>query len=111
MVDLCPHIMTWIPMGESTTEPGTGYEIPGVPGVPKAVACRFHLGGTKTFRNEDNTVVNQVGRIRVEVGSEMPPLRHLVSVTEVTESGEEIEHFKGRIQDIYHGQLKWRLDV
>ena len=98
-------------MGESTIEPGTGYEIPGVSGLPKSVACRFHLGGTKIFRNEDNTVINQVGMIRVEVGSEMPPLRHLVLVTEVAESGEVIEHFKGRIQDIYRGQLKWRLDV
>lgn len=94
--------MTWTPMSPSTTESGTGYEIPGIPLPQKSVACRFHLGGIKTFRNEDNAVVNQIGRIRVDLDSEMPNVGQLVIIQ---------GHFKGVIKGIFRGQLSWRLDV
>lgn len=121
-----PHIMTWHLPGTSTTEPGTGYEIPGVPGITKAVECRFYLGGIKEFKNEDNTVVQQRGKIRVDAGSELPEARQIVKIYEVsslevggsvvTVNGETVfvtgpVHFEGRIMDIYRGQLTWRLDV
>jgi hypothetical protein len=121
-----PHIMTWNLPGESTTEPGTGYEIPGVPGITKAVECRFYLGGLKEFKNEDNKVVQQKGKIRVDAGSELPLVGSKVKVYEVAEllSGDSVltvngatifvtgpVHFEGRIMDIYRGQLTWRLDV
>lgn len=35
--------MTWIPAGQSTTDPVTGYQIDGAPGNEKAVMCRCHL--------------------------------------------------------------------
>lgn len=126
MLSFRPHIMTWNLPGESTTEPGTGYEIPGVPGITKAVECRFYLGGIKEFKNEDNAVVRQKGKIRVDAGSELPILGQTVKVYEVsalqsggsvvTVNGETVfisgpVHFTGRIMDIYRGQLTWRLDV
>ena len=102
MLDFRPHIMTWTTRGESTTDPDTGYEIPGVPGETKSVPCRFHLGGIKEFRNEDNTVVQQKGRIRIDVGIEIPEIGQTVNV---------IGHFQGVIRDVFKGQLSWRLDV
>ena len=98
-------------MSPSTTEPGTGYEIPGIPLPPKSVACRFHLENIKEFKGEGGKTINQIGQIRVDIGSAMPILNQQVKITEATESGSVIDHFQGVIMDIYHGQLTWRLDV
>lgn len=68
----------------------------------KSVECHWHLGGTKEFRNEDNTVSKQLGRIRLDVGSELPEVGQMVEIE---------EHFKGIVRDIYKGQLSWRIDV
>lgn len=108
MVDFRPHIMSWTAMSPSTTEPGTGYEIPGVPGEPKAVACRYYDLGSKgkELRNEDNKVVLQKGKIRLDVGSEMPDQFQQISVTD---GGSVI--FEGRAMNIYRGQKTWRIDV
>jgi hypothetical protein len=102
LVDFRPHILTWAIMGESTFEPGTGYEIPGQTGEAVSIPCRFHLGGIKEFRNEDNTVVKQIGRIRVDKGSQMPVIGQTIDVP---------GHFNGQVRDIYKGQLSWRIDV
>ena len=107
-MDFRPHIMTWQTKGtDPVYEDGTGYEIsPGIPGETISIPCRFYLGGVKLLKNEDNEVTNQIGKIRVDVDSRLPELQGLVSVTEG-----ELVHFEGRIKDIYHGQLTWRLDV
>lgn len=124
-MDFRPHIMTWTPI-ESATEPGTGYEIPGVPGNPIAVLCRFYLGGIKEFRNEDNSVIRQKGRIRLDAGSHMPKVGEPVKVYEtepitiggniLVVGGQQVQvssivHFEGRIMDVFRGQLSWRCDV
>lgn len=94
--------MTWIPLGESTTDPDTGYEIPGTPGDEKSVPCRFRLEALKEFKGQDGKVTSQVGQIRVDVGSELPEVGQIVTIP---------GYFQGVIQDIYKGQLTWRLDV
>lgn len=104
-----PHIMTWTPMGESTLQPGTGYEIPGIPGEPISVPCRFHLGGSKTFKNEDSTEINQIGRIRLDAGGNMPKVRQIITVVDATD--DSIIHFTGPVMETYHGQETWRVEV
>jgi hypothetical protein len=103
MVEFRPHILEWTTASsEPAQDPLTGYPIPGTPGEARSVPCRFHLGGTKEFRNEDNTVVKQIGRIRVDEGSEMPVVGQVVTVP---------GHFTGQVKDVYKGQLSWRIDV
>ena len=125
-MDFRPHILTWTPLSPSTTEPGTGYEILGVPAEKIAVLCRFHLGGTKEYRNEDNAVILQKGSIRVDDGAALPPVNWPIQIYEtepvtiggnvIMVDGEEVQikrhvHFEGRVLDIFRGQLTWRLDV
>lgn len=88
-------------------EPGgvdatTGYPIPGTPGEARSVPCRFYLGGIKEFKNEDNSVSKQVGRIRLNVNSPMPVIGQVIDIP---------GHFNGQVRDIYRGQLTWRIDV
>lgn len=121
-----PHVMTWTPRAESTFEPGTNFEIPGIPLAPKAVECRFHLGGIKEFRNEDNVATLQKGSIRMDAYSELPGVGEPVKIYEVsllltggsvvTVTGDIVNiigtvHFEGRIMDVYRGQLTYRADV
>lgn len=95
--------MNWkTPGGDSTKNSITGDFIAGTPGIDKSVSCRFHSGGTKEYVNEDNTVVKQKGRIRVDAGVEIPEKGQTVEV---------VGQFTGIIRDIYKGQLSWRLDV
>ncbi|MCY1535763.1 hypothetical protein D9M68_711820 [compost metagenome] len=68
----------------------------------KSVKCHWHLGGTKEFKNEDNTVVKQIGRIRIDADSDLP---------EVGQKVEVVGHFEGIVRDVYKGQLSWRIDV
>lgn len=98
--------MVWVPAGQSTFEPGTEYEIPGTPGDPISIPCRFHLGGVKEFSNEDNKVVRQKGTIRCDAGVQLPDPGQLVKVVDGA-----IVHFEGRIMDVFRGQLSHRLDV
>lgn len=101
-----PHIMIWTPMSPSTIEPGTGYEIPGVPGEPIEVPCGYHDGGVKEFKNEDNKVVLQKGFIRLDVGSDLPDLFYPIKIY----GGTELV-FEGKVMNIFRGQLTWRIDV
>jgi hypothetical protein len=95
--------MNWVTAGVPTGEdPATGYPLPQAPGEPRSVACRFHLGGTKVFRNEDSTEVNQIGRIRLDAGIELPEPGQIIEV---------VGQFKGKVQDVYRGQLSSRIDV
>lgn len=86
----------------ATTDPVTGYPIPGTPGEARSVPCRFYLGGIKEFKNEDNTVTRQVGRIRLDAGSDMPLIGQVIDIP---------GQFNGQVRDIYRGQLTWRIDV
>jgi hypothetical protein len=107
-----PHIMIWVPRNPSTTEPGTGNEIPGAPGEPIAVPCRFYLGGTKVWRNEDSSEVQQQGKIRLDVDSPLPKHGQEVTVMEAYDPLKPtVVHFTGKIMDSFKGQLTWRLDV
>jgi len=108
MLNFRPHIMTWTIYGEPAIEPETGYEIPGEPIGQKTVACRFHLGGIKEFRNEDSNSVQQKGRIRIDAGIEVPKVGDTVIVTM-----DDRELFNGIIREAFlGGQLNsWRLDV
>jgi hypothetical protein len=95
--------MNWTTAGTAGGEDDTtGYPLPGTPGESVSVPCRFHLGGIRVFKNQDNSEVNQIGRIRVDVGSDMPLIGQRVDVP---------GQFNGVIRDIYRGQLSWRLDV
>lgn len=102
MVDFRPHVLRWVPSPESTIENATGYITPSTPSAAIEVPCRFYAGGTKEFKNQDNTVVKQIGRIRIAVGSEIPQVGQMVEVP---------GHFRGVIREIYKGQLTWRLTV
>jgi hypothetical protein len=95
--------MNWITAGTPGGEdPVTGYPLPGTPGEARSVACRFHLGGVKVFKNEDNSVTNQVGRIRLDAGVELPEVGTIVEVA---------GQFTGPVKDVYRGQLSYRIDV
>jgi hypothetical protein len=112
MLDFRPHIMLWTPTNPSTTEPGTGNEIPGAPGETIAVPCRFYLGGTKVFKNEDSTDVQQKGKIRLDAGVKLPAVGVEITVTDVYDPLKpEVIHFQGRVMDVYRGQLSYRIDV
>ncbi len=102
MVDFRPHIMTWTTPDGEPSEDENGYPVPGSPGEIKEIPCHWHLGGNKEYRNEDNRITRQKGRIRIDVGVEMP---------EVGQEVEVVGHFKGEVKDIYRGQLSWRIDV
>lgn len=103
MVDTRPHIMNWTTAGgETTADPVTGYPIEGTPGTAMSTPCRFHLGGVRVFRNQDNVQVNQIGRIRLDVGVELPSVGSMVEV---------VGQFVGKVQDVYRGQLSYRIDV
>lgn len=111
-MDFRPHIMTWTPMSPSAIEPGTGNEIPGSPGDPVAVVCRFHLGGTKMFRNEDSTEVQQKGKIRLDAGTRLPEVGVEIVVMDIFNPlKQQATHFKGRVMDVYRGQESYRIDV
>jgi hypothetical protein len=95
--------MNWVTAGTPAGEdPETGYPIPAAPGEQKSVPCRFHLGGTKVFRNEDSNQINQIGKIRLDAGVDLPEVGQMIEV---------VGQFKGKVQDIYRGQLSYRIDV
>jgi hypothetical protein len=95
--------MKWLAAGTPGGEdPATGYPLPGTPGVKVSIPCRFHLGGVKQFKNQDNTVVNQVGTIRCDAGVALPEVGQLIEV---------VGQFKGPVKDVYRGQLTYRIDV
>lgn len=102
MVEFRPHILKWsTPAGEPGDDEN-GYPTPGTPGSVVQMPCRWHLGGNKEYRNEDNGVTMQKGRIRIDKGVELP---------EVGQEVEVLGHFKGVVKDIYRGQISWRIDV
>jgi len=110
MVNLRPHILKWNAPSTPAGETPEGYPIPETPGLAKEIPCRFHLGSngaTKTFKNEDSTVVNQVGTIRCDAG-EIPEVGGKVEVVD-KESG--YVHFDGIIRAVFKGQLSHRLEV
>jgi hypothetical protein len=80
----------------------TGYPLPGIPGQPMSVPCRFHLGGVKVFKNEDSTVVNQIGSVRLDAGIELPEVGSIIEI---------VGQFTGPVKDVYRGQLSSRIDV
>jgi hypothetical protein len=108
MLDFRPHIMLWTAKGISSTDPATGWETPDALGIEHAVPCRFHAGGIKEFKNEDNSVVQQKGRIRINSGVATPDVGQAVTV----KMGEDVL-FEGAIREVFlGGQLgSWRLDV
>ncbi|NII81745.1 MULTISPECIES: hypothetical protein [unclassified Pedobacter] len=101
-----PHVMTFvIPGAPGGQDPDTGYPLPDDPGQSIEVPCRFHLasnGAMKTFKNEDSTIINQVGTIRVDAGQTIPEVNMIVNVE---------GHFKGPVRAIYRGQLSHRIEV
>jgi len=101
-----PHIMTWVMPGTpGGKDPDTGYNLPDMPGQAMEVLCRFHLatnGAIKTFKNEDSTLINQVGTIRVDAGQTLPDIHTIINV---------VGHFKGPVKAIYLGQLSHRIEV
>lgn len=103
MIDLRPHVLKWVAGSNiPAKDPVTGFIVPGPAGINKSVKCRWVSGGTKVFNNEDNSTVAQKGRISVDVGSEMPEVGQIVEV---------VGHFKGKVMEVYKGQLRWRIDV
>ena len=125
-MELRPHIMTWTIKAGSIKDPVTHYLTPGIPGTPVYVLCRFHLGGIKEFMNQDNKTVIQKGKIRLDPGTELPPVGQRVKIfeTQPVEVGGSaividgvpvftsgIVHFEGEVLDIYRGQLSFRIDV
>jgi hypothetical protein len=98
-----PHILNWTTAGTAGGEdPTTGYPIEGIPGAPMEVPCRFHLGGIKVLKNQDNTEVAQVGTIRLDAAVELPQVGAQIEVP---------NHYKGTVKDVYRGQLSSRIDV
>jgi hypothetical protein len=103
LVNTRPHILKWTTAGTPGGEdPVTGYPLPPTPGVDMQVPCRFYLGGVKQFKNQDNTVVNQIGRIRLDAGVELPAIGDMIEIP---------GQFTGKVQDVYRGQLSYRIDV
>lgn len=98
-----PHIMLWVTNSQSGgTDNETGYPLPDIPGQAIETPCRFHLGGTKVFKNEDSTEVNQIGTIRLDAGNSLPTPGSQINV---------VGHFSGIVRSVYKGQLTHRIDV
>lgn len=101
-----PHVMKWVvPGAPGGSDPETGYPLPDQLGQTIEVSCRFHLstnGAIKTFKNEDSTIVNQVGTIRLDVGQQLPEVNMIITVE---------GHFKGPVRAVYRGQLSHRIEV
>lgn len=98
-----PHVMLWV----TNSQPGgvdnsTGYPLPDIPGQAIETPCRFHLGGTKIFKNEDSSEVAQVGSIRLDAGNSLPVPGSKIEV---------VGHFSGVVRSIYRGQISHRIDV
>jgi hypothetical protein len=102
-VETRPHVLIWTTAGTAGGEdPESGYPIEGLSGVEMEVPCRFHLGGVRIFRNQDNIEVAQVGTIRLDSGVELPEVGAVIEV---------LGHYKGKVKDVYRGQLSSRIDV
>lgn len=103
-----PHLMVWRTQDGEAGETPEGYPIPGNPGQDRQAPCRYHdsNGGNKEFKNEDSTVVRQVGTIRCDVG-EIPTSGTIVTV--FGDDGNIV--FKGPVRDVFKGQLSHRLEV
>jgi hypothetical protein len=105
-MELRPHIATWSVPGTGPTEdPATGFPIENL-GVTKTAKCRFHPENKRQFVNQANENVIQKGRIRFDVGSEMPDVYTHVVVTD----GDRVI-FAGPVLEPYRGQLGYRCDV
>lgn len=102
MVNTRPHTLKWRTKDGPVGESPEGYPIPGIPGQPMVTPCRFHLGGNKEYKNEDSTIVNQIGTIRVDAEQEIPEAGMFVVVE---------GHFQGIIKAVYRGQLSHRIEV
>lgn len=95
--------MNWVTAGTAGGEdPVTGYPLPGTPGEARSTPCHFQLGGVRVFKNQDNTEVQQIGRIRLDAGVELPEVGSIVEV---------VGQFSGLVRDVYRGQLSYRIDV
>lgn len=97
-----PHILIWQSGTSGGIDLNTGYALPDVPGVQMQIECRYKLKTSRTYMLDDGTTVEQNGSIRLDVGVELPQL------------GQEVEvpgYFKGKVMDIYRGQLSYRVDV
>lgn len=98
-----PHLMHWKTLDAPATEDfETGYPIPGAPGQAVVTACRFHLGGSKVYKNEDSIDVNQVGTVRMDAGQLVPD----VGMTIVIDG-----QFSGPVREVCRGQLSHRIEV
>lgn len=103
------HTLTFTLPGIGPSEdPITGHPIPGSDGEVVTIPCRFVSQSGKVFKNQDNHDVQQRGRIRVDIGSVMPPQFTHLKVTE----GDRV-HFEGPALDVYAGGTLtgWRIDV
>lgn len=106
-----PHVLSWTVEGKAVKD-ANGHYVPGASASTNSVPCRFiSVGGrsmAKEFKNIDNTVVKQVGQIRIDAGPVYPLEGQQVTVME----GDKV-HFTGVIRESYlGGQLgKWRFEV
>lgn len=110
MVDLFrPHTMTWTTGSNViTTDPNTGFPVAPPEGQSIEVKCRFRPVTPNEFRKSDGMVITKSGRISVDIGSDLPALGQIVTVSE----GEKV-HFQGPVIEIYSGGhlTRWRIDV
>lgn len=106
MVKQYPHTMKWTPAGTPpTTDPSTGFPVPGNPASEKSAKCRyenFRQSNHKEFTGADGKTIMQKGTIFVQFGQEVPELFDRVTVTDDATGEKEYE---GHVLNVYTGQM------
>jgi hypothetical protein len=103
-----PHTLSFTTGGTPPGQDADGLPTEGTPGVTVTMPCRFHLGGSKVFRNQDSTESLQIGRIRIDDGLELPSVGQEITVTDNRDSGVV---FNGPVKQVYPASLSSRIEV
>ncbi len=96
-----PHRAEWKKVTSGTSAKNSkGYPVAETPGQAMQAACRFYpsSGKPKEYKNEDQTVSKEQGKIRFNLGQELPAKGQRISVYEGTN-----HLFSGEVKEVYKG--------
>lgn len=105
--------MSWTGPGTApTTDPDTGFPIPGKPGEVITAKCRYENFGMTNrteWEGEDGETIYQRGTVYVLFGEPVPDKFERIKIVD-PEQGDYLE-FEGPVLNVYTGQLNSTLAV
>lgn len=101
-----PHTLSFGTPGTPGGQDEDGFPTEGTPGVEVEYPCRFHVGGSKVFKNQDSTEVVQIGKVRLDAVEYLPSVGQTITVSE----GDYI-HFSGVVRAVSKGETTSHLEV